>query len=319
MLQELFSNYQKTLDLFFEKIDPSRSEEILHAFLKCSGMIIFTGVGKSGIIAEKLAMTMISTGTKALYLPAMNALHGDVGIVSKEDIVVLISKSGESDELVNLVPFIRKKGATIISWVSNPFGKLLKMSDLAICLPFDKELCPYDLAPTTSTAVQLIFGDVLSIALMRAKSFSIDEYALNHPAGSLGRKITLAVKDLMLKGKELPLCKPEDRLSEVIVELSKKKCGCLLIVGKGEKLEGIFTDGDLRRFLEKERPPDLNKKMKELMTISFLYTQPEQRAWDALRFMQKDPNRLVMVMPVLEEEKVIGLIRMHDIIHAGIN
>jgi arabinose-5-phosphate isomerase len=318
MLKELFQNYQKHLNVFFDRIDLKAAQQIYELFLSCEGMLIFSGVGKSGIIAEKLAMTMISTGTKALHLPPMNALHGDIGILSEKDVMVFISKSGESEELLNLVPFVKKRGTKTVAWVSNPHSKLLKACDLGICLPFEKELCPFGLAPTTSTAVQLIFGDVLSVALMQAKKFSLADYACNHPAGTLGKKITLKVKDLMLTGSDLPLCSKEDRLRKVLVELTNKKCGCILVVDKEKRVEGIFTDGDLRRALQKQTFKVLEKKMQDLMTPSFLSTSQEQLAWNALRLMERSSRR-VMMLPVIEEERLVGLIHMHDILQAGIS
>lgn len=318
MLKDLFEDYQRNLNYFFDHIGVDKAEEIFDLFLRCEGMLIFTGVGKSGIIAEKLAMTMISTGTKALYLPAMNALHGDIGIVTGKDVLICISKSGESQELLNLLPYAQKKGAKTVAWVSNPRSKLLERSDLAICLPLNKELCPFDLAPTTSTAIQLIFGDVLSVALMKTKQFSLDDYALNHPAGSIGKKISLTVEDVMLKGEKLPLCMPHNRLREVLVTLTNKKCGCLLVVDEKKNLKGIFTDGDLRRIFQKDPARMLEKTMEELMTPTCIATEKGKKALEALRLMQKDQKKWVHVMPVIDSERLVGLIRMHDLVQAGI-
>ena len=319
MLKDLFEEYQRNLNFFFDHIDVNATKKIYDLFLACNGMLIFTGVGKSGIIAEKLAMTMISTGTKALYLPPMNALHGDIGIMTDKDVLICISKSGETDELLSLIPFAQKKGAKTVAWVSNPHSKLLQVCDAGISLPLNKELCPFDLAPTTSTAIQLIFGDVLSVALMKGKKFSLDDYAFNHPAGNIGKKISLTVDELMVKGEHLPLCSPNDRLREVLVTLTNKQCGCVLIVDPRERIQGIFTDGDLRRALQNDAAATLEKQIKDLMTSSFIRTQSGMLAWDALRLMQKDPSRRVMMMPVLENGNLVGLIRMHDIVQAGIS
>jgi len=319
MLKDLFEEYKRNLNFFFDHIDVNAAKKIYDLFLACNGMLIFTGVGKSGIIAEKLAMTMISTGTKALYLPPMNALHGDIGIMTDKDVLICISKSGETDELLSLIPFAQKKGAKTIAWVSNPHSKLLQVCDAGITLPLNKELCPFDLAPTTSTAIQLIFGDVLSVALMKGKNFSLDDYAFNHPAGNIGKKISLTVDELMVKGEHLPLCSPNDRLREVLVTLTNKQCGCVLIVDPRERIQGIFTDGDLRRALQNDAAATLEKQIKDLMTSSFIRTQSGMLAWDALRLMQKDPSRRVMMMPVLDNGNLVGLIRMHDIVQAGIS
>ena len=319
MLKDLFDEHQNNLKFFFEQIDLKAAEKIYDLFLNCTGTLIFTGVGKSGIIAEKLAMTMLSTGTKSLYLPPTNALHGDIGILMEEDVLVCISKSGESEELLSLIPYAQRKGTQTVAWVSNPHSTLLQVCDVGISLPLRKELCPFDLAPTTSTTIQLIFGDVLSVALMKAKEFSLDDYALNHPAGSIGKKITLTVDDLMLSGEGLPVCSPNDRLRDALVTLTNKQCGCLLIVSPDHHLQGIFTDGDLRRALQNNSPLMLEKEMKDLMTTSFIRTCKGERAWDALRLMQKDPERWIMMMPVVDNNQLAGLIRMHDIVQSGIS
>jgi len=205
-----------------------------------------------------------------------------------------------------------------VAWVSSSHSKLSEACDLSICLPVQKELCPFDLAPTTSTAVQLIFGDVLSVALMKKKEFSLDDYALNHPAGSIGKKITLKVEDLMLKGERLPLCYEEDKLGQVLVELTNKKCGCVLVLDREKRMRGIFTDGDLRRALQNQPSTILERKMKEFIKPSFVSTHKNQMAFDALRLME-NPKMRVMMMPVLENEKLVGLIHLHDILQSGIN
>jgi arabinose-5-phosphate isomerase len=318
MLKNLFDQQRRYLNYFFDHIDIEKADAFLNTCLKCSGLIVLTGVGKSGIIAEKIATTLISTGTKALYLPPTNFLHGDLGIITAEDLFILISKSGETGELLNLIPFARQKKARLLGIVSNPQSRLARECDISVCLPVEKELCPFDLAPTTSTQAQLIFGDVLSVALMNAKSFSINDYALNHPSGSIGKKMTLAVSDIMMHGDHIPLCHPQDKLKEVLVDLSNKKCGCLLIVNEEKNLLGIFTDGDLRRALQVEGSSVLEKNMEHLMTPSAIAISKNLLAWDAMKIMQKDPKRWVMVVPVVEDEKVVGLVRMHDIVQAGL-
>lgn len=319
MLQELFNEERRYLNHFFDKIDKERAEAFLQTCLKCEGLIVLTGVGKSGIIAEKIATTLISTGTKALFLPPTNFLHGDLGIVTEKDLLILMSKSGETEELLSLIPFARRKKARLLSIVSNPNSRLFRECDLSISLPVERELCPFDLAPTTSTAVQLLFGDALAVAMMRAKQFSLDEYASNHPSGSIGKKITLKVEDIMMQGEALPLCSPEDRLVDVLVELSNKKCGCLVVVDEKKELKGIFTDGDLRRALQNHGPSVLEKQMGLLMTSSAIHIPQNILAWEAMQVMQKDPKRWVMVVPVLDDKKVIGLVRMHDIVQAGLS
>lgn len=318
MLKDILLEQQGQVNHFFASLDSVQAERVVDACMKCTGLIVLTGVGKSGIIAEKIAMTLVSTGTKALYLSVSNFLHGDIGILSSQDLLLLLSKSGETEELLQLLPYARRRGVPLIALVSNPKSRLARESDLFLHLPMQKELCPFDLAPTTSTAIQLLFGDALAVALMRAKNLSLEQYAQNHPAGSIGKKTRVKVDELMLQGEEIPLCGIEERLETVLDTLSKKKCGCLLVVDKNKSLHGIFTDGDLRRALQTHGPKVLQRSMAELMTSSPLFVQKGQLAWEALRLMQKDPKKWVMVIPVVEGDRVEGILRLHDIVHAGI-
>lgn len=315
-LRALFEQQQRLIQLFFEQMDLAQVEALVETCLQCKGNIVLTGVGKSGIIAEKIAMTLLSTGTNARYLSAANALHGDIGIFSKEDLVLLFSKSGESEELLLLIPHLKRKGCAIVAVVSDEESRLARSADRTIYLPVERELCPYDLAPTTSAVVQLLFGDLLAIALMEQKQFSLAQYAENHPLGLIGRKLTIRVKDVMRKEEQIPLCGPEDRLFEVIVELSNKKCGCLLVVDKEKNLLGIFTDGDLRRCLQQEGVDVMQKQMAHLMTPNPISVSADELSIEVLKKMQK--KRFVMMAPVLFDKRVIGLVHMHDIIHQGI-
>lgn len=317
-MKAFFEEQRKYLNYFFDHLDMQKAEEILQKFLSCTGSLIFTGVGKSGIIAQKLVMTLLSIGTKAFFLPPIDALHGDLGILNEKDLFIVLSKSGETDELVRLIPHVRKKRAQIISFVSNLSSRIAESSDLSICLPLLKELCPFNLAPTTSTTLQLIVGDVLAIAMMKKKNFTLDEFALNHPAGMIGKKITLHVSDIMLKQDKIPFCKPSSRLIDVLCELSEKRCGCLLVVNEEKNLLGIFTDGDLRRSLQNHGTQVLEKPILELMTPSARWTEKNRLAIDAMKQMEEDPKRLITVLPVLENSKVVGLLRMHDILQAGL-
>jgi arabinose-5-phosphate isomerase len=319
MFLELLKEQRRYIDHYFDHLDLTEVDKVVKECLNTKGLIIFTGVGKSGIIAEKITMTMISTGTKALYLPPTNFLHGDIGILSENDLFVMMSRSGETEELLNLVPFAKKRGARLLAVVSNPHSRLIKHCDISIHLPFEKELCPFDLAPTTSTTVQLLFGDLLAIALMRSKGFDLSAYALNHPSGAIGKKMSVTVEELMFKEDQLPLVAPQACLSEVLAELSNKKLGALVIADEQKNFIGIFTDGDLRRALQNQGPEVLEKPMHELMTINALTIEKGKLAWEALKIMQKDPKKFVMVLPVVEKGKAVGILRMHDIVQAGIS
>ena len=318
MIKDLLKNARSYLEHFFDLVDLQSVENVFDLCKLCQGTIIITGVGKSGIIAEKIAMTLISTGTRALYLPAMNFLHGDIGIVSEKDILLMISKTGESEELLNLIPFIKKRRAKIIALVSNPQSRLGKQADIALHLPVEKELCSFNLVPTISTAVQLILGDVLAVALMKDKQFALEEYALNHPAGAIGKKLTLTIEDLMLKGEEMPVCSPLDSLGNVLPELSAKKCGALLVCDPNRKMLGIFTDGDLRRALQSKGTSVLEDRMQDLMNPSVDYLSSNALAWDALKHMQRDPAKWIAVLPVINQDRLVGILRMHDLVQAGL-
>lgn len=319
MLKELLEKEREILTHFFDHIDLQAANQLFDILKQCQGMIIVTGVGKSGLIAEKIALTMTSTGSRAFFLSPTNAMHGDMGIVSKEDVFLMISKSGESDELLQMIPFLRNRGIKPIAIVNNGNSRLAKACEFFVVLPLEKELCPFDLVPTTSAVTQLIFGDILSVALMTHKNFSLLDYAMNHPAGKIGRRLTLRVRDLMLKGKDVPLCQPGDKLVDTLVELSNKRSGCVLIIDKDQTLLGIFTDGDLRRALQNLGSKALEATMQEVMTKTAKFIRSEEMASQALSVMEADQQHPVTVLPVIDEAlKVVGLIKMHDIVQSGL-
>lgn len=318
MLEDLLNRQRQYLNYYFEHFDKEEMSRFVQMCLNTEGLIVFTGVGKSGIIADKIAMTLVSTGTKALSLPPTNFLHGDIGILSEKDLLVLISRSGETEELFNLVSFARKRQTRLAAIVSNSQSRLARMCDITVHLPIEKELCPFDLAPTTSTVAQLLCGDLLAVALMQAKKFDLSQYVLNHPSGSIGQKIRMTLKVEEVMQKEIPLAKPDECLKDVLAEFSSKKMGALVIADAEQNLLGIFTDGDLRRALQAYGSEVLSKPMHYLMSHTPLSISKEILAWDALKFMQRDPKKFVMILPVVDGQKVIGMLRMHDIVQAGI-
>jgi arabinose-5-phosphate isomerase len=318
MLEDLLNRQKQYINYYFDHLDKEEMNRFIQMCLNTEGLIVFTGVGKSGIIADKIAMTLVSTGTKALSLPPTNFLHGDIGILSEKDLLVLISRSGETEELFNLISFARKRGTPLAAIISNPQSRLSRMCDISVHLPLEKELCPFDLAPTTSTALQLLCGDLLAVALMQAKRFDLSQYVLNHPSGSIGQKIksTLTVENVMQK--EIPLAMPDQCLGDVLPEFSNKKMGALVIADAEKNLLGVFTDGDLRRALQAYGSDVLAQPMHHLMSHAPLSISKEMLAWDALKFMQRDPKKFVMILPVVDGQKVIGMLRMHDIVQAGV-
>ena len=318
-LKALFEKQKAAVDIFYEKIDLAQAENLLTLLRGCKGTLFFTGVGKSGYIAEKIAATCISTGTKARFLSPAQALHGDLGVLCDEDILLLFSKSGESNELIDLLPFAKGKGVFNVGITSNKASRLARNTDFQMILPNVPELCPFDLAPTSTTAIQLLFGDALAIALMEQKNFTIRDFAANHPAGLLGRKITLKVADLMLMNSSLPTCKVDAKLIDTLHDLTSKKCGCLLVCDDKEQLKGIFTDGDLRRAIEKKGASALEMRLEELMSKAPRTTSKSLLAIDAIHQMEENPSQLVSVLPVVENKKLVGLLRMHDILQAGLS
>jgi arabinose-5-phosphate isomerase len=319
VIRELFNKERAALTYFFDKLDISAIEKLVEILKSAPGMIILTGVGKSGLVAEKIALTLTSTGTRAYFLSPINALHGDIGIVSPDDVFIMLSKSGESEELLQMVPFLRNKGVKLVSIVNKENSRLAKASDFSVVLPMERELCHFDLVPTTSAITHMLLGDVLAVALMGLKNFTLVDYAKNHPSGKIGRRLTLRVSDLMLKGDDIPLCSPKDSIVSTLVELSNKKCGCLLVVDKEKRLQGIFTDGDLRRSLVNHGHKALEKTVEEVMTLSPRHTKADHLAEQALKVMEGDQKHPVTVLPVLDDAgTVFGLIKMHDIIQSGL-
>lgn len=318
MLKELLDIQRQNLTHYFDSLDIEQVERVVAKCASIRGLIVFTGVGKSGIIAEKIAATLMSTGTRALYLPPTNFLHGDIGILSAEDLLVVLSSSGETEEILAILPFVKKRATPFIAIVSQANSRLARQSDLFVELPFQKELCPFGLAPTTSTEVQLLFGDLLAVALMRRKEFAIESYAENHPLGAIGKKMSITVDELMHKGDQIPLVRPESRLGDVLEELTQKKCGALIVSDENHRFLGVFTDGDLRRAFQLQGAAVLELKLQDLMTSSARTIQEGTLAWEALKLMQKDLKKPFMVLPVLKNEQVVGILHMHAIIQAGI-
>lgn len=319
MLKELMKNGQQYIDHFFQHLDLDATEKLLEELENCKGTVFFSGIGKSEVMAKKIAVTMTSTGTKSLFMAPTNALHGDIGMLAAGDLFIMLSRGGETEELLNLVPYVRNKGAKTVAIVSDPGSRLSRMCDMSISLPLAKELCPFNLVPTTSTQIQMIFGDLLTIALMRRKNFTLEEYADNHPSGKIGRRITTKVEDLMLRDEAVPTCGPDDLLLNALVEQSRKRCGCVMVVDRENHLLGIFTDGDLGRALNESGSEALKNPMSKMMNTHPRSISKDKLAWEAVQEMEADPVLPITVMAVTDpNHKLLGLIKMHDILQAGI-
>lgn len=313
MIEQLLQDQLQALQYFYAHVSAGQLQAVLDLVAGCMGTVITTGVGKSGFIAQKIAATLLSTGTQAAFLSPGGALHGDLAVVKRGDVVLAFSKSGETEELLDLIPYFNQRGAQVVAVTSAAHSRLERASQQTVHMPLQRELCPFDLAPTTSTALQLLVGDVLAVALMHRKGIKRELFATNHPGGLIGRRIALRVEELMVKGEALPLCSPKQTLLELLPELSAKRCGCLIARDEAGQLQGVFTDGDLRRALERLGSKALETKIETLMSKAPRTAAPGELAWDAMRRME-DPTRPVTSLPVLQEGRVVGLIRMHDIL-----
>ena len=281
--------------------------------IKCNGKFIIMGVGKSGHIAQKISATLSSTGTQSIFIHPTEAAHGDMGLIDKKDIVLLISNSGETDEIINILPSLKRHCKEVASLTSNNKSSIAKSANIKIQLKSKKEACPLNLAPTSSTTNALVFGDALAIALLEAKGFTQKDFASSHPAGKLGKKLITLVEDLMHKGNAVPKVSPNTVLDKALLEITKKNLGITLIVEK-TRLVGIFTDGDLRRCINKKVDIQ-NTKIKDVMTKKFKTINSDALAIDAANIME---DNKIFTLVVIDKNKHIGVISMHDLIEARI-
>ena len=281
--------------------------------IRCDGKFIIMGVGKSGHIAQKISATLSSTGTPSIFIHPTEAAHGDMGLIDKKDIVLLISNSGETDEIINILPSLKRHSKEIASLTSNNKSSIAKSADIKIQLKSKKEACPLNLAPTSSTTNALVFGDALAIALLEAKGFTQKDFASSHPAGKLGKKLITQVEDLMHKGNAVPKVSADTILDKALLEITKKNLGITLIVEK-TRLVGIFTDGDLRRCINKKVDIQ-NTKIKDVMTKKFKTINSDALAIDAANIME---DNKIFTLVVIDKNKHIGVISMHDLIEARI-
>jgi arabinose-5-phosphate isomerase len=301
------------------RLDPSAVEQIVDLLASCKGKVVILGVGKSGIIGQKIAATMTSAGTAALYLHPSDALHGGLGIVQPNDVVIVLSNSGETDEIVAMLPYLKNRAVAIVAIVGNLNSTLARRVDVVIDASVDKEACPLNLAPTTSTTVALAIGDALAMTVMKVKGLTSDDFAVNHPAGRLGKRLTLRVGDLMHRDGENPTIATGSSWVEVVRAISKGGLGAVCVVDDAGRLAGIITDGDLRRAIEQTSHESLAKlTCDEFMTGKPVVATPELLAYDALQLMEDRPSQIA-VLPVIDaDQKCVGLIRVHDIVRSGL-
>jgi arabinose-5-phosphate isomerase len=284
--------------------------------LHCSGRIVVSGIGKSGHIARKLAATLASTGTPAFFVHPAEALHGDLGMITPADIVVMLSNSGETDELVLLTPHLKRQGAKIIALTGSEHSSLAQAADVHIDAAVDAEACPLGLAPTASTTAMLALGDALAIALLDARGFSVEDFARSHPGGPIGRRLLTRVRDVMVSGGALPIVGVDATLGEAVVTMSSKGMGMTAVVDAGMRVAGVFTDGDLRRCLDKRRDVG-GVGVREVMTRSPRTIGPERLAIDCVELMETAPKVTVLLV-VDEEQRLVGALHLHDLFRARV-
>lgn len=300
---------ERTADVL-DKISVEKAVEVL---FDCAGKVVVTGVGKSAIIANKIADTMTSTGTVAVFVHSSDALHGSLGVITKGDVVIALSNSGETDELLAVLPSIKQRGVSIISIVGNLSSTLARQSDVVLDASVDKEICPHNLAPTASTTVALAIGDALAMTLSNLKNQTEEDFAANHPAGRLGKRLTLKVADLM---HESPNVAVDANWLEVVKSISKNSLGAVNVVESDGKLMGIVTDGDLRRAIENNQD-FTNLNAGKMMTANPITATPEMLAFHALQLMENRTSQ-ISVLPVVANDKCVGLLRLHDIVRCGL-
>lgn len=287
----------------------------LEVILCCDGRVIVSGMGKSGHIARKIAATLSSTGTPAYFVHPGEASHGDLGMITSEDVIIALSYSGENQELLTIVPVIKRQGAKLVSMTGNPASSLAKVADVHLNAAVDKEACPMGLAPTASTTAALALGDALAVALLDAKGFGAEDFARSHPGGSLGRRLLTRVRDIMRSGERLPMVHEDALLSDAILEISKKGVGMTAIVDAGQHVLGIYTDGDLRRTLAKKF--DFNATpVRSVMSNNPRCIGPDALAAEAVQVMEQ--HNISQMLVVDEQHQLVGALNMHDLLHAKV-
>lgn len=283
--------------------------------LHCRGRVVVTGMGKSGHIGSKIAATLASTGTPAFFVHPGEASHGDLGMITPKDVVIALSNSGETAEISTILPLIRRQGVPLIALTGNPQSTLARGATVHIDVSVDKEACPLGLAPTSSTTAALVMGDALAIALLEARGFTAEDFARSHPAGSLGRRLLLLVDDVMHTGDAIPSVSEDAQLTEVLMEMTSKGLGMTLVHDSDGRITGVYTDGDLRRTLD--RGHDLRAtEIRECMTTGFQYASPGILAAEALQLMQTGKFNS---LPVIDDRgRAAGALNMHDLLRAGV-
>ena len=297
---------------------PNRIDEqfvaACEAILACKGRVIVSGMGKSGHIGNKIAATLASTGTPAFFVHPGEASHGDLGMIADGDVIIVLSNSGSTGELLSITPVLNRLNVTLIAMTGNPDSALAQLAHHHIYTGVETEACPLGLAPTSSTTAALVMGDALAISLLEARGFTEEDFARSHPGGRLGKRLLVHVRDIMHTGTDIPRVTPQADMRLSILEMTRQGMGMTAVVDDNDKLLGIFTDGDLRRSFEDSQ--DLRHTLiSDLMTRDSLTTTPDELAVTALNLMQ---DKAITALPVVQDEQIVGIIHMHDLLRAGI-
>lgn len=300
LLDRIDENFAKAVDILYN----------------CKGRVVFTGMGKSGIIARKIAATMASTGTPSFFLHPAEGVHGDLGMIAKGDVVVAISNSGKTKEVLEVIPVVKRLGLKLIAMTGDVNSELAKRADVVLDVSVAQEACPLGLAPTASTTATLVMGDALAMALLKRKGFKKEDFAFVHPAGSLGKRLLLRVEDLMHVGDDVPKVEPDTPMKDVVIEISSKRLGMAAVVDSEERLVGVITDGDLRRLIERMGKAMFDAKAKDVMTKNPKTISKDALAVRALGEMER--YSITSLVVVDEEKKVEGVIHLHDLLKSGI-
>lgn len=302
-----------------QRLQPGQIKLVIELLKNCDGKVVLVGAGKSGIVANKIAATLTSTGTCAVYMHPSDALHGDIGIVNYKDVIVILSNSGETEEVIALLPHFKRRQVPIIAIVGNTRSTLARNAHAVIDASVHKEACPFNLAPTTSTTVALAIGDALAITLMQIKGLTPEHFAFNHPGGRLGKRLTLRVCDLMYAHEANPRLLPDASWIDVINVISDKGLGAVNIVDESNCLIGIITDGDLRRAIQKIRPAEFEGlKAEMIMTHNPVAVAPDMLAYEALQLMENRSSQISVLSVIDANRCCVGLIRLHDIVRSGL-
>lgn len=283
--------------------------------LNCKGRVVITGMGKSGHIGNKFAATLASTGTPSFFVHPGEASHGDMGMITADDVVIAMSNSGETAEVTSILPLIKRKGAPLIAMTGNPQSTMAKVADVSLNTGVEKEACSLDLAPTASTTVTLAMGDALAIALLDARGFTADDFALSHPGGSLGRRLLLHISDIMHSGEDIPRVAPDASVSDALLEMTRGKLGITVVYDDEMQVIGVFTDGDLRRVLSNGQALS-NQTISDVMTSPCLTIEAGKLAVEAVNLMQ---DKAINALPVVNsQQQLLGVINVHDLLRAGV-